>query len=164
MISNETIECLNQLIQQGFILNRLWDRGMSVLGVDFAMNKFVKIFHEGLAHRFPVDWSDYFAHILEQYNIKAAYYVTPEDVSEYATPIDFFDKNLEYHRRMYDLLKKAMNVAVLNGDVNVEKALNHFILTFNRYMEQALLLKDKAVAVNGNWFLFDSMCDDFYLF
>lgn len=164
MISNETIECLNELIQQGFILNRLWDRALSVLSVDFAMNKFAKIFHEGLAHRFPVDWSDYFSDILAQYNVKAAYYATPTDVSEYASPLEFFNKNLEYHTKTYELLKKSINVAVLNGDINVEKALNHFVLVFNHYMEQALLLKDKAVACGGNWFFFDDMCDDFFLF
>lgn len=165
MISDETIEALNKLVQQGFILNRLWDRGLSVLGVKFSMNNFNKIYHVGLAHRFPIDWSDYFSNVMEQYNVTTKYYVTPEDSSDYNSPREFFDKNLIYHQNMYQVLKSAIDTAILKGDVNVEKYLNQFVPVFNKYMEQAILLRDKAYCVKDeDWFMFDYMCGSFFLF
>lgn len=165
MISDETIDCLNRLVQEGFILNRIWDRGLSVLSVKFAMNNFNKIFHVGLAHRFPVDWSDYFSEVMEKYNVTTRYLVTPEDSSDYNSPREFFDKNLQYHQEMYTILKEAIDTATIQGDINVEKYLNQFVPMFNKYMEQAILLKDKAYAVkNDDWFTFDYMCDKFFLF
>ena len=164
LIKDETIECIDRLVQQGFILNRLWDRGMSVLDVKFAMNHFVSIFHTGLAHRFPVDWSDFLSEIEAMYNVTTKYYETPEDVSDYGDPSEFFNKNLEYHIETYEMIKTAINTATANGDINVAKELDSFVRVFNKFMHQAILLVDKTKLFNGNWANFDYMSDTFFLF
>lgn len=46
LISDETVEKINLLIQEMFNLNREWDRAMGVMTVDWAFDNFVKKFHE----------------------------------------------------------------------------------------------------------------------
>lgn len=58
-----------------------------------------------------------------------------------------------------------MKVANEHGDYNVSKELGSFMRTFNKFMEQSILLVDKANAVkNDDWFTFDYMCDKFFVF
>lgn len=90
LISEETNEMLDKLVQQGFILNRIWDRGLSVLNVKYAMNNFEKIFHEGFAHLFPIAWSDTISNIQSMYNVTTKYLPTPLDDSDYNSPREFF--------------------------------------------------------------------------
>lgn len=164
LISEETNKMLNLLVQQGFILNRLWDRGLSVLNVKFAMNNFEKIFHDGLAHRFPIDWSDTISEIQSKYNIITEYLETPTDNSDYETPINFFEKNLQYHENTYNLLCDTIRIANINADYNVEAELKGFLKLFNEYMNQAILLCDKAIMFKENYADFDFMCGKFFLF
>lgn len=164
LISNETNKMLNLLIQQGFILNRIWDRGLSVLNVKFAMNNFEKIFHVGLAHKFPVDWSDTISEIQSKYNIVTEYLETYKDISDYNEPIDFFEKNLQAHQETYNIICDAIKIANVNGDFNVEAELKNFMIIFNQYMNQAILLKDKSQSFKDDYAMFDSMADKFYLF
>lgn len=165
LISEETNEMLDKLVQQGFILNRIWDRGLSVLNVKYAMNNFEKIFHEGFAHLFPIAWSDTISNIQSMYNVTTKYLPTPLDDSDYNSPREFFYKNLKYHEETYNILVQAMKVANEHGDYNVSKELGSFMRTFNKFMEQSILLVDKANAVkNDDWFTFDYMCDKFFVF
>lgn len=164
LISENTNRLLNLLVQKGFILNRLWDRGLSVLNIDFAMNNFEKIFHTGLAHKFPVEWSDRFSEIQSKYNIMTEYLETPTDISLYKTPLEFFEKNLVYHESVLQLLKDTIRVANESGDFNVSGELMDFMEDFNNYMNQAILLVDKAKLIGNDYAKFDDMADKFYLF
>lgn len=164
LISNETNVMLNLLVQQGFVLNRLWDRGLSILNINFAMNNFEKIFHGGLAHKFPVDWSDTISEIQSKYNIVTEYLETPTDTSIYLTPLEFFEKNLEYHKKTYNIICDAIKIANINGDFNVESELIGFVKIFNNFMNQAILLVDKSKSFKDDYAMFDSMADKFYLF
>ena len=163
LISNETNTLLNLLVQQGFILNRLWDRGLSILNINFAMNNFEKIFHGGLAHKFPVDWSDTISEIQSKYNIVTEYLETPTDVSVYSEPLEFFSKNLEYHKKTYNILCDAIKIAGETNDLNVQAELIEFMKIFNKFMNQAILLVDKSKSFKDDYAMFDSMADKFYI-
>ena len=163
LISNETNTLLNLLVQQGFILNRLWDRGLSILNINFAMNNFEKIFHGGLAHKFPVDWSDTISEIQSKYNIVTEYLETPTDVSVYSEPLEFFNKNLEYHKKTYSILCDAIKIAGETNDLNVQAELIEFMKVFNKFMNQAILLVDKSKSFKDDYAMFDSMADKFYI-
>jgi len=163
LISNETNTLLNLLVQQGFILNRLWDRGLSILNINFAMNNFEKIFHGGLAHKFPVDWSDTISEIQSKYNIVTEYLETPTDVSVYSEPLEFFNKNLEYHKKTYNILCDAIKIAGETNDLNVQAELIEFMKIFNKFMNQAILLVDKSKSFKDDYAMFDSMADKFYI-
>lgn len=164
LISEETNKMLDLLVQQGFILNRLWDRGLSILNIKFAMNNFEKIFHVGFAHKFPVEWSDTISEIQSKYNMTTKYLATPEGIKDYNSPLEFFEENLQYHNKMYEILCDSIKVAIEQNDFNVESELKSFMIVFNKYMNQSILLVDKCKQYKDNYFMFDSHADNFYLF
>lgn len=161
-ISLATIEMLNRLVQRMFLHNRILDRGLSVLNVEFVMHNFESIYHSGMAHKYPL-LADSISSILTDYNITTKYYDTPSDESGYTTPLDFFDKNLELHSSTYSLIKEAIDTSVENGDINVESELKNFMRTFNKYIAQSILLKDKAKSFGNNYALFDAFAEQFYI-
>ena len=52
LISEQTEEKINLLIQAMFNHNRSWDRFIAVAQVDWSMDNFTKVFHDGLAHTY----------------------------------------------------------------------------------------------------------------
>lgn len=53
-VSENTINILYQLIEQCFVENRVLDRAVSVLGVEFAMNNTASLVHQHMAHLYPM--------------------------------------------------------------------------------------------------------------
>lgn len=162
LISTETEEKINLLIQVMFNHNRTWDRFIGVASVNFVLDNFVRIFHEGLAHKFPL-LADKFSDILLRYNIAPKYYETKRDTREYVNMLDFFETNLKEHEETYNLIKEAINTAVVNGDLNVEADLKQLLRIWNKFMEQAILLRDKAEVYKDNIALFDGFAEQFYI-
>lgn len=162
LISDETVEKINLIIQAMFNHNRTWDRFLGVAGVDWAFDNFVKVFHTKLAHLYPL-LGDLVADILLRYNIAPKYYETHSDTRTYSTMMDFFNTNLNEHIQTYELIKSAIDIATVNGDLNVEADLKHFLRIWNRFMNQAILLKDKAQLYGeNNKAMFDGFADQFY--
>ena len=162
LISEATEEKVNLLIQAMFNHNRSWDRFMAVAQVDWAMDSFIKVFHGGLAHLFPL-LGDFLGDILLRYNIAPKYYETKRDTRTYSGMLDFFETNLNEHIETYELIKSAIQVAVDNGDFNVEADLKQFLRIWNKFMNQAILLRDKAqVYGEENKDMFDGFAEQFY--
>lgn len=163
LISDETVEKINLIIQAMFNLNRLWDRALSTLMVDFAFDHFNSVFHHGLAHLYPL-LADFAADILLRYNIAPKYYETKKDTRTYATMLDFFNTNLNEHVQTYELIKAAIDIATVNGDLNVEADLKRLMRIWNKFMEQAIVLRDKAeIYGENNKAMFDGFADQFYI-
>ena len=163
LIAEETIEKINLLIQAMFNHNRTLDRFLGWADSQWSFVTFSKVFHEKYAHLMPL-LADQFADILLRYNIAPKYYETKRDVREYNSMIDFFNVNLNEHIETYELIKSAIDTATINGDLNVEADLKSFLRLFNRFMEQAILLRDKAqVYGENNKAMFDGFGDQFYI-
>lgn len=78
--------------------------------------------------------------------------------------LDFFQTNLEEHETTYELIKKSIKEALDNGDYNVEADLKHLLRMWNRFMAQAILLRDKAqVYGEENKAMFDGFANQFYI-
>ena len=77
--------------------------------------------------------------------------------------LDFFNTNLNEHIKTYDLIKDAINIATLNGDLNVEADLKAILRMWNKFMSQAILLRDKAEVYGDNKAMFDGFCEQFYI-
>ena len=162
LISEATEEKVNLLIQAMFNHNRSWDRFMAVAQVDWAMDNFTKVFHDGLAHIYPL-LGDFLGDILLRYNIAPKYYETKRDTRTYSGMLDFFETNLNEHIETYELIKSAIQTAVDNGDFNVEADLKQFLRIWNKFMNQAILLRDKAqVYGEENKAMFDGFAEQFY--
>lgn len=162
LISEATEEKVNLLIQAMFNHNRSWDRFMAVAQVDWAMDNFTKVFHDGLAHTY-LGLVDLLGDILLRYNIAPKYYETKRDTRTYSGMLDFFETNLNEHIETYELIKSAIQTAVDNGDFNVEADLKQFLRIWNKFMNQAILLRDKAqVYGEENKAMFDGFAEQFY--
>lgn len=162
LISEQTEEKINLLIQAMFNHNRSWDRFIAVAQVDWAMDNFTKVFHDGLAHTY-LGLVDLLGDILLRYNIAPKYYETKRDTRTYSGMLDFFETNLNEHIETYELIKSAIQTAVDNGDFNVEADLKQFLRIWNKFMNQAILLRDKAqVYGEGNKAMFDGFAEQFY--
>ena len=162
LISEETIEKINLLIQAMFNHNRTLDRFLGWADSQWSFVTFSKVFHEKYAHLMPL-LADQFADILLRYNIAPKYYETKRDVREYNSMIDFFNVNLNEHIETYELIKSAIDTATINGDLNVESDLKRLLRIWNKFMSQAILLRDKAEIYKDNLAMFDGFAEQFYI-
>lgn len=159
-ISVQTKQKVEELISAQFQLNRYFDRAMSVLDIKFALNHFVELAHPRLAHIYPLE-ADLYADILLRWNYSVVYDTTYRDDSDYSSPMEFFEGQLERHLLIYELLKEAIKVAIDNNDYNVEADLKHLLRRWNVFVGQAYLLRDKALSVKDNWALFDGFAEQY---
>lgn len=159
-ISAQTKGKVEELISAQFQLNRYWDRAMSVLDTKFALTKFVSLAHPKLAHIYPLV-ADEYADILIRWNYPVVYDTTFKDDSDYSSPMEFFEGQLERHLLIYELIRDAIKVALENEDYNVEADLKHLLRQWNRFVAQSYLLRDKAASVNGNWAMFDGFAEQY---
>lgn len=162
LIAEETIEKINLLIQAMFNHNRTLDRFLGWADSQWSFVTFGKVFHEKYAHLMPL-LADQFADILLRYNIAPKYYETKRDVREYNSMIDFFNVNLNEHIETYELIKSAIDTATINGDLNVESDLKRLLRIWNKFMSQAILLRDKAEIYKDNLAMFDGFAEQFYI-
>jgi hypothetical protein len=161
LINEATQESINILIQRGFIHNRTLDNFLGFANVEWAFLEFSKRFHASYAHLFPLV-SDRFADILLRYNVIPKYYETPRDTRKYSSMLDFFEINLKEHEETYDLIKNAIIISQENGDINVEADLKQMLRMWNEFMNQAILLRDKAEIYKDDIKLYDSFSSQFY--
>ena len=159
-ISTQTKGKIEELISAQFQLNRYWDRAMSVLDTKFAMNHFVELAHPRLAHIYPLE-ADLYADILLRWNYPVVYDTTFKDDTDYASPMEFFEGQLERHLLIYQLIRDSIKVALENNDYNVEADLKHLLRRWNKFIGQSYLLRDKAASVNNNWALFDGFAEQY---
>ena len=162
LIAEETIEKINLLIQAMFNHNRTLDRFLGWADSQWSFVTFSKVFHEKYAHLMPL-LADQFSDILLRYNIAPKYYETKKDVREYSSMIDFFNVNLNEHIETYELIKSAIDTATINGDSNVESDLKRLLRIWNKFMSQAILLRDKAEIYKDNLAMFDGFAEQFYV-
>jgi hypothetical protein len=101
--------------------------------------------------------------MLLDFNIVPKYGTTEADYRTYENLEDFFLANILEHKETYDLICKASKQAEANGDLNIAKELDRLLRMFNKFMAQALLLKDKADVYGDNLWAFDAYAQQFYI-
>lgn len=163
---NEKVEnSLNLIIKEFFWGNRLLDRIMTNLVIMFVMPKTESTLHIPLAHKYPL-FSDELGGYMERRNCLVGYLDTPADMTVYNTPLEAFQKYLDYQVELEDLIQEAMNVAIDEGDIMTKKFLNNLLLEVGVYTNQALLLVDKA-GMYGNdkfaWMMMDEHAESLLL-
>ena len=96
LISDKTNNLLNQLIGKCFSINRMLDRGMSLLMVRWKMVKTSEILHPAIAHAYPGDkFADSISDYQGQRDNETIYPSTPVGNKEYNNPLEFF---IDYHK------------------------------------------------------------------
>ncbi len=160
LISDEVNDGLNKIVQKLFEGNRIMDRAMSVLNIKFVMNKTVEQLHPKLAHLYPK-----LADVISDYqgarNMLTIYGLTPEDKTDYISPLDFFERLLDYMHDLESIVIEVSDVARENGDITTKIFLENFLITLIPVTNQSLLLVDKGELYEKDWMAFDHRIEDF---
>lgn len=150
IVSKPTQNALMEIIKLCFTENRVLDRLVSVLGVQYAYNNTANLIHHSIAHYFPNLSDEIGEKCLERYNIPVLYGATPAGMENY-TSVEEIIKTLE--ERMIDFQTYFMGVCKIandNGDIQVYTDLLGLLAYFNRIVEQAILLSDKIDIYGSN--------------
>lgn len=150
---------LDELVTKLFLGNRICDRAMSVLDLKFAMNKTVEVLHPKLAHLFPA-----LADVVSEYqgsrNALTVYGITPLDSSDYARPLDFFDRMIEFMVDVESLCHEICGISMEEDDSVTRVFIDSFILKLMPVTKQCLVLADKSEAYGNDLMSFDSRIED----
>lgn len=152
---------LDEIVTKFFEGNRIADRGMSVLGVKFVMVKTEKILHEKLAHHFP-QLADIVSSYQGSRNNLTFYGLTPSDNTDYESPLQFFERMLDYMIDLEALVSETMEMT-LHDDFITFSFLVDFVEYVNQVTSQCLLLVDKAELYKDDWESFDHRVEDFII-
>lgn len=167
LISPELNDRLDNLVAEMFYMNRVWDAALSKLNVDFVMSNFESTFHSGVAHKFPLI-ADKISEIQSVYNNITTYKATPQGRNDYGSPLDFFEFNLEETIRIAKMISATCGEIDQFEDMGANYVVRSALLRLSRYfavyVNQAILLKDKAAAYGMrplNIQLFDKEAESF---
>lgn len=152
---------LDEIVTMLFLGNRIMDRGMSVLGVKFAMNKTESLLHPKLAHLFPLIADDVSSYQSDRNNL-TIYGNTPEAKDDYEKPLDFFEKILDYMVDLESLVGETYNIAK-EEDFTTASFLQNFILKLIPISSQCLLLVDKMEMYKDDIVGFDRDVENFVI-
>lgn len=166
LIRTEVNEKLNELVGKCFAINRMLDRGMSLLTVRWKMIQTEKILHPQMAHAFT---GDDFADGISGYQAKRSnetiYPATPIGNREYRTPLDFFNDVLKELLDFQDALYDAYEISKEYQDYTTKKFVNGIISNLVDYIDMAQTLID-LVENYGNdprgWALMDANIDEYF--
>jgi len=163
LISPKTNEQLNLIIQKMFHLNRILDRLVSVMSVNFSCIKSSKIIHLQFSHKFPL-LADQISDIQDNFNVLSDYLETPTDITIYTSLLEMFQRTLDNVLEANDLITGAIEIAIEEGDYNVEASLKEFLsTTYIKYIQQAIILRDKAKLYGDNILDFDRDIETFFI-
>lgn len=161
LIEDKVNEKLNEVVKKCFLLNRIMDRGMSILAVKFAMNNTVNQIHPKLAHLYP-KLADNVSDYQGARDCLTVYGETPLDDSDYTTPLDFFNKILEYQEELEANVSEGIETAKEEMDFMTKVFMDSFLLSLIPVTNQILLLVDKAESYK-DWMMFDADIEKFII-
>ena len=144
---------LNNLIGKCFEINRMLDRGMSLLMVRWKMPNASKILHESVAHIYP---SDVFADSISDYqglrDAESIYPATPAGDRDYNSPVDFFRDFVAENREFEDMIKDGIELAERESDYTTKNFLNGLLNRLVPYTALSLQLVDMFEACENDKF------------
>ena len=165
LISIKLNNQLNDLVGKAFSINRMLDRGMSLLAVRWKMIKSSNILHPLVAHAYP---GDKFADSISDYqalrDMETVYPQTPAGDREYESPIDFFKDFFAENIEFEDMIKDAIDTAIEDGDHNTKKFLDGLLSRLSPYTSLSKDLVDLVGICENDKFkliMLDSEIDDY---
>lgn len=143
LISEELNSLLNNLVGRCFRLNRLLDRGMSLLNVRWAMFKSSELLHPILAHAFL---GDKFADSISDYqgsrNNETIYPATIIGDQDYDNYLDFFKEMLNEFMIFSNEIEDTISFAIQDEDNTTKVFLDNLLFRLVPYIEQMQDLVD----------------------
>jgi ferritin len=165
LISEKLNNQLNELTGKSFSLNRLVDRGVSLLDVRWNLLKTSDNVHHRIAHAFPGDdFADSITYYQAQRNCESIYPATPAGDKNYENPKEFFDDLYAQIVEYENMIKDAVEEAVDEGDQTTKVFLDGLLSRLTPYVDLAQNLIDLITAYGDNSFhlqVFDSVIEDY---
>lgn len=134
LISEKLNNQLNDIVGKCFAINRMLDRGMSLLKVRWKLSHASDILHTKAAHAYT---GDKFADGVSNYQAlrgnETIYPATPIGDKDYNSPLDFF---IDYYNENIDLqnmVEDAIDEAVEEGDATTKAFLNGLLKVLASY-------------------------------
>lgn len=155
-VKERTINALYELIDESYQMNRLLDRMVSVLSVDFVCNNVSELVHLHISHLFPKLADEIGEKCLERYNISVKYSSTDSGMQKYSSVLEIMkvlmDRTIQYQNMFMGTIK----IASEESDYQVVADLLDIIEDYNKVVEQTILLYDKCEAYGDNLMSFDA--------
>lgn len=165
LISKELNSKLDELVGKAFAINRMLDRGMSLLKVRWKMIKSSDLLHQKVAHAYP---GDKFADSISDYqasrSMETIYPETPIGNREYNSPIDFFIDYFQENIEFEDMIKDVIDMAEKEDDQTTKKFLNGLLVRLSEYTSLSQDLIDIVSMCDNDKFkllMLDSEIDDY---
>lgn len=163
LISPKTNEQLTLIVGQCYKLNRVLDRIISVMSVNFSCVKSSDILHLQFSHKFPL-LADFFYDIQSSFNVLTDYPSTIADSSNYSSLEEIFQKVLDEVIELNDLITGCIVICHEESDFNVKSSLENFLAnTFIKYIQQSIILRDKAKLYGEDVLGFDRDIKKFFI-
>lgn len=153
LISDRINNQLNQLIGKCFEMNRMLDRGVSLLKIRWKLPRTSDIVHSEMAHAYI---GELFADSVGEYqalrNNETIYPETPVGDKNYDNVLDFF---YEYHLKNIELsnfIKDIIDDAVEVGDMETKIFLDGVLKTLTKFTATSQDLVDIFEVCNNDYF------------
>lgn len=166
LITKDIKASLEKIVSHCFYNNRIADRICSILSVTFVMPITSNIIHHKLAHIYPLladDVTDY----MDSRDCTSIYGATPAGDQMYDTYLDCFNKLLENHLKLEELIYEAINKCISANDYSTKVFLESYLRKVTKVTSDILLLVSKAEMYGDsdmNMMKFDADIEDFEIF
>lgn len=140
-ISENTINAVQSLVHDAFIMNSRLDRQKTCLNAELTYPNTSALVHK-LAHKYALDIGDGVGDLIENYNIPIIYGNIPTQNTSYLSAKDVITELLDYVKDFQMKLDKCTKIAFDNNDIFVYEGLLDIIKIHKKYLEQAILWKD----------------------
>lgn len=143
LISEKLNNMLCEIIGECFVINRMLDRGMSLLDTKFAMKNTAALLHPGLAHVFlGSKFADGIGDYIGSRNNLVYYPATPIGDKDYIAPLEFVKDFYTHMINLQTMTYDAIDEAVEEGDYSTKVFLDGFLKNIVEYTDIAQTLID----------------------
>ena len=150
-ITQATIDALQEMVDESFIMTARIDRMQSVLDAELAYNNTALLIHHGMAHKYSGYFGDEIADLgLQGYDISVNYGNVPPMKKEYTSVKELL---YELREKVFDYQNKlnmCWKIAFDNMDIHVLSDIGDIIEDHNKLVRQAILLCNKIDIYGDN--------------
>lgn len=150
-ITDRTINAVQELIHESYVINAKIDRMKSVLMAEFSYNETSEIVHKFIAHYFANGIGDALSErCLERYNISVIFGNIPLMDKIYNNVEEVLKDLLNTVITYQNMLSKCIEIAIEQLDMQIASDLYEFNIDYNNIVDQCILLVDKISLYGSN--------------
>lgn len=163
LMSENTSNAIDKIVQRFFWMNRIGDNLVTNMSIKWSMVEAANLMHHNIVHRYPLV-ADTYSEIQDQFNVRTKYLETPANTIEFSSLLEGFQYMLDELMITNDVIVDAIMIAEREQDINVKVLLEKNLADLTKYINQHIILRDKAQLYGDNYIDFDIHFKDFLLF